>query len=188
MCIDTPQFATLRDSRKDAPMAVSLSRAIAQAGRRLTRVLQAAGPHAIGLYMPPTVAPETLYVATKFAQGTLRGARLFQDFSKTISALDCSDVRALWMIHPSAADDCLQARRSLATTDLIIVQDDASPDSMPADLFFPSSRAPSTASEAKPDWWWIQQVALAMGFRAGLQFSSTQEIRDEMALVNWQSS
>lgn len=181
MCIDTPHFATLRETRKEAPMAVSPSRAISQAGRRLTQVLQSTGPHAIGLCLPKFVAAETLYVASRFTQGSLRAAHLYQDYADALAALACNEVRAIWLFHPDDIEDSLQARRSMATTDLIIIQGDSSPDGMSADIFFPSIRGGSPSAEAKPDWWWIQQVALSMGFRAGLDFTSVQQIRREMA-------
>jgi hypothetical protein len=181
MCIETPLFATVREERKDAPMAVSPSRAIAQAGRRLTHVLETHGPHAIGLCLSESISPETQYIATKFTHGTLRSAHLFCDPAEAVAAVECGEVRALWLFDASAFDDSLLARRLLLGADLIVLQDDALPFDLPADVFFPTIRDDSSTSpQAKPDWWWVQQVALAMGFRAGLQFTSAEQIRDEI--------
>jgi predicted molibdopterin-dependent oxidoreductase YjgC len=181
MCIEAPSFATVRETRQDAPMAVSPSRAIGQVGRRLTRVLEAHGPHAIGLCLAEAVSPETQYLATKFAHGTLRSARLFCDPAAALAAVERGHVHALWLFDADILEDSLWARRSLLNADLIVLQHDALALDLPVDVFFPAlRRSASGGGAAKPDWWWIQQVALAMGFRAGLGFTSMEQIRDEI--------
>ena len=181
MCIEASHYATLRDSRKEGPMAVSPSRAIAQAGYRLTRVLQSHGPHAIGLCMSPSLSLETRYVITKFAHGTLRTASLFDDVCDAVSALQMGHIHALWLFSGESPGDAMLLSRSLLSADLVILQDDSAP-ALPVDIFFPSVRTDASASEdVKPDWWWVQQVAWAMGFRAGLQFSDAKQIRDEIS-------
>jgi anaerobic selenocysteine-containing dehydrogenase len=37
--------------------------------------------------------------------------------------------------------------------------------------------------DARPDWWWVKQVAHVMGFAAGLKFESAEQIFDEFARV-----
>jgi hypothetical protein len=181
MRLEIPNFATLRETRKDISMAVSPSRAIAQAGYRLTRVLQSHGPHAIGLCLSQSISAETRYVATKFAHGTLRTARLFDDLTDAVAALQRGDIHALWLFSGESPGDALLLGRSLLSADLVILQDDTAP-SLPVDIFFPSQRGESSAAqEVKADWWWVQQVAWAMGFRAGLQFATAAQIREELS-------
>ena len=180
MLLQPTNFSTLRESRKDDPMAVSPSRAIAQAGVRLTRVLQSHGPHAIGLCLSPRLSPETRYVITKFAHGTLRTARLFDDLADAIAAMQKGDIHALWLFSGESPGDAMLLARSLLSADLVILQDSAAP-AMPVDIFFPSHRGDSESQEIKPDWWWVQQVAWAMGFRSGLQFASGNQIREEIS-------
>ena len=162
-------------------MAVPPSRAIAMAGQGLTHVLETHGPHAIALYLPESISPETQYIATKLTHGTLRSARLFGDIADAIASVERGDVHALWMFGGRSLDDSLVARRTLLAADLLIMQDSVECP-IPADIFFPAIRedSPPASSAARPDWWWIQKVALAMGFRAGLQFDSSEQIRDEI--------
>ena len=149
--------------------------------------LLAHGPHAIGLCLSPNLSPEARYVITKFAHGTLRTARLFDDLADAISALKVGDVHALWLFSGESPGDAMLLSRSLLSADLVILQDDAAP-ALPVDIFFPSQRGEAAATttandmqDVKPDWWWVQQVAWAMGFRAGLQFANAKQIREEIS-------
>ena len=176
MSTEPSNFATLRKTRADEPMAVSPSRAIAQAGRQLTRILQTDGPHAIGFCVSHSLPTETHYVASKFAKGSLRTARLFGDLSEATGASGRSEIQAIWLF---GAHDISQFTASVA---FVIFQDDI-PSTIQADIFFPAWRGEGDAdsqTQSKPDWWWVQQVARAMGFNTGLQFASTSEIHDEM--------
>jgi predicted molibdopterin-dependent oxidoreductase YjgC len=182
MCIESATFSTVRETRKEEPMAVSPSRAIAQAGRRLTWVLQTHGPQAIALCVPPEIAAESQYVAVKFARTTLRGARTFENMIDAAAAIDRGVVRALWVLGDPAADT-IRVRRALLNTELLIVQHDLITLACP-DIFFPSAHiADPPEGSIKPDWWWTVQVALAMGFRAGFRFDAPSQIRTEMSEV-----
>jgi predicted molibdopterin-dependent oxidoreductase YjgC len=178
MCIESATFSTVRETRKEEPMAVSPSRAIALAGRRLTWVLQTHGPQAIALCIAPHIPLESQYVATKFARTTLRGARLFECMTDAAAAIDRGVVRALWILGDAGADT-IRIRRALLNTELLIVQHDATSIASP-DIFFPAAHVADPQSPAKPDWWWTVQVAMAMGFRAGFRFDQSAQIRAEM--------
>jgi predicted molibdopterin-dependent oxidoreductase YjgC len=167
-------YAMLREGRLEQPMAVSSSRAIAFAGRQLIASLQTHGPQAIAFGMSSRLSVETRHVITKFARHSLRGANIADDANDLLASI--------WLFDQDLPDS-LRTRRALVSADLVIVQDDVQlVDNLFADIFFPGSAESTSADqEPMPDWWWIQQVALAMGFRSGLQFSSAGEIRDEIA-------
>ncbi len=176
------QYAMLRESRLEEPMAVSSSRAIVLAARRLVCVLQTNGPHAIALWLSPRTAREAKHLATRFARKALRTARLFTDSVEACAALDRGEVRAVWLFGSDTAVLALRSRRTLASADCVILQDHAFPVGKSAsDVFFPVQRSEADDdADARPAWWWVQQVALAMGFREGFAFTSQEQIRAEI--------
>ena len=122
------------------------------------------------------------------------------------SALDKGELRAIWIIgtNPAATlPNLSRVRRALQNAELVIVQDAYGPTetSVFADIVFPAAvnleqsgtftnsercitlmeQVIPPPGEAKPDWWWVQQVASAMGFRKGLGFTSSAQIFDELA-------
>ena len=179
MFIEAPNFATMRETRTDEPMAVPPSRAIAQAARQLTRILQTHGPHAIGFCVSESLSAETHYVVSRFARGSLRTAQLLHDAVEAKAAVARGEIHAIWLVGGHPQDDFVPS------ADVVIVQDDI-PSTVPADIFFPSMRGDALgSSQTKPDWWWIQQVARAMGFNAGLQFASTAEIHNKIIALTF---
>jgi predicted molibdopterin-dependent oxidoreductase YjgC len=175
-------YAMLRENRLEQPMAVSSSRAIALAGRQLNASLQSHGPQAIAFGMSDRLSIEARHIITKFARHSLRGASIADNTFDLLGAIDSGQARAIWLFDQDLPDS-LRTRRALVSADVVIVQDDVQlMDNLFADIFFPASTAgPAASEEPMPDWWWVQQVALAMGFRSGLQFSSAHEIRAEIA-------
>jgi len=169
-------FAMLRESRLEQPMAVSSSRAIALAGRQLTQSLQSHGPQAIAFGLSDRISAEARHLITKFARQSLRGASIIENAVDLLGAIDSGQARAIWMFDQDLPDS-LRTRRALVSADLVIVQDDAPlADGLFADIFFPVSDNTGESEEPVADWWWVQQVALAMGFRTGLQFTCAGEI------------
>ena len=62
-----------------------------------------------------------------------------------------------------------------------MLQDTYFPTGAASDVFLPVQRnEEDDAAEARAGWWWVQQVALAMGFRAGFAFASEEQIREEI--------
>jgi predicted molibdopterin-dependent oxidoreductase YjgC len=174
-------FAMLRESRLEQPMAVSASRAIALAGRQLTQSLQSHGPQVIAFGLSDRLSVEARHIVTKFARQSLRGASIADNTFDLLGAIDSGQARAIWLFDQDLPDS-LRTRRALVSADLVIVQDDVQlAGSLFADIFFPASDGTGGSAEPMPDWWWVQQVALAMGFRTGLQFTSAGEILAEIS-------
>jgi anaerobic selenocysteine-containing dehydrogenase len=128
------------------------------------------------------------------------------DALSMFDALDCGVLKAIWIVgsNPAATMPNLpRIRRALQRAELVIVQDAYLPTEttqyahvlLPAAInleqdgtFCNSERCVSLMrqiagppGDAKPDWWWAQQVAHEMGFRAGLGFRNPAEIFDEFA-------
>ena len=73
--VDAPtrlRYAMMRGGRKEPLLAVSPSRAIAEASKRLGDILQAHGPQAIAFYLSGQLTTEAQYIFNKFAKGYLR--------------------------------------------------------------------------------------------------------------------
>ncbi len=121
-------------------------------------------------------------------------------------ALDRGELRAIWIIgtNPAASMPNLKkVRRALQNAELVVVQDAYYPTEttsfahvvLPAAVnleqagtFCNSERRVTLMEQvvpppgdAKPDWWWVQQIALGMGFKTRLQHDSAEEIFDEFA-------
>ena len=128
------------------------------------------------------------------------------DATNMFKALADAEVRAIWIIgsNPAATMPNLPAvRAGLERAELVVVQDAYYPTEttrfahvvLPAavnfeqaGVFCNSERRVSLMEqvvpppgEAKPDWWWVQAVAHAMGFSAGMRYTSAAEIFDEFA-------
>jgi anaerobic selenocysteine-containing dehydrogenase len=128
------------------------------------------------------------------------------DAVSMFDALDCGVLKAIWIVgsNPAATMPNLsRVRRALKKAEFIIVQDAYMPTEttqfahvlLPAAVnleqsgtFCNSERCVSLMrqvlsppGDARPDWWWPQQVAREMGFTAGLQFNGSAEIFDEFA-------
>ena len=137
--------------------------------------------------------------------GTI-GAEPGHDAVRMFDAMAGGEIRAVWIIgsNPAASMPNLnKVRRGLETAELVIVQDAYYPTEttsyahiiLPAavnleqDGTFCNSERRVTLmkqvvpppGDAMPDWWWIRQVAAAMGFSAGLRHESAAEIFDEFA-------
>ena len=138
---------------------------------------------------PGTICPEAGYDAV----------RMFD-------ALDRGELKAIWIIgsNPAATMPNLpKIRHALSKAELVIVQDAYYPTEttafahliLPAavnleqDGTFCNSERRVTLMEqvveppgdARPDWWWVKEIAAAMGFTAGLKHNSAAEIFDEFA-------
>lgn len=121
-------------------------------------------------------------------------------------ALERKELRAIWIVgsNPAASMPNLpRVCRAMEAAELVIVQDAYYPTettrfahvALPAAVnleqsgtFCNSERCVSLMQpvatppgDAKPDWWWAQQIAWEMGFYAGLQFNSAADIFDEFA-------
>lgn len=130
------------------------------------------------------------------------------DAVSMFDAIERQEIRAIWIVgtNPAASMPNLpRVRRSLAQAELVIVQDAYYPTETTkfADVIFPaavqfeqagtfcnSERRVSLMEQvipppgdAKPDWWWCRQVSEVLGFRAGMKFTSSEEIFDEFARV-----
>ncbi len=128
------------------------------------------------------------------------------DAINMFDALDCGVIKAIWIVgsNPAASMPNLpRVRRALERAKLVIVQDAYLPTEttkyahilLPAAVnleqdgtFCNSERCVSLMqqvaeppADARPDWWWAQQIAYEMGFRSGLQFRDAAEIFDEFA-------
>jgi predicted molibdopterin-dependent oxidoreductase YjgC len=175
------QFAMLRETRAQEPMAVSSSKAIVLSARRLNQVLQTHGPQAIGLWVSPRTAREARHLAGRFARKALRSARLFTDTTEAKTAIERGEVKAIWLFGADVAAEAGRCRRTLSAMDWVMLQDTYCPAGAVSDVFFPVQRTEEDHwAEARPAWWWVQQVALAMGFRAGFAFASEEQIREEI--------
>jgi anaerobic selenocysteine-containing dehydrogenase len=139
--------------------------------------------------------------------GTIHG-RPGYDAVAMFDALDRGELRAIWVIgsNPAATMPNLEkVRRALGKAELVIVQDAYHPTEtssfahvvLPAAVHFEQDgtfcnserrvtlmeRAVPPPGDAKPDWWWVKQVARQMGFEKGLAFESAAEVFDEFARV-----
>jgi sulfite reductase (NADPH) flavoprotein alpha-component len=130
------------------------------------------------------------------------------DAVELFSALERGEIKAVWIVgtNPAASMPNLpRVRRALSNAELVIVQDAYYPTETTgfAHILFPaavnleqsgtfcnSERRVSLMEEivpppgdAKADWWWCKQVAVAMGFPSAVRFSSAEQIFDEFARV-----
>jgi anaerobic selenocysteine-containing dehydrogenase len=128
------------------------------------------------------------------------------DAVRMFDAAASGEIKALWIIgtNPAASLPNLKAvRAALEQAELVIVQDAYHPTEttkyasvlLPAAInleqagtFCNSERRVSLMEQvvqppgdARPDWWWVQQVAQAMGFSKGMSFPSAAAIFDEFA-------
>lgn len=128
------------------------------------------------------------------------------DAVRMFEAMERGEIKAIWIIgsNPAASMPNLpRVRRALEQCELVIVQDAYYPTEttdfahvlLPAAVnleqegtFCNSERRVSLMEQvvappgdAKPDWWWVREVAAAMGFRKGMQFDSAEQIFDEFA-------
>jgi predicted molibdopterin-dependent oxidoreductase YjgC len=119
-------------------------------------------------------------------------------------ALERSQLRALWIIgtNPAATMPNLNKIRSaLKKAELLIVQDAYTPTEtsrfahvvLPAAVHFEQEgtfcnserrvtlmeQVLQPPADARPDWWWVQQVALRLGFHAMGRYESAEQIFDE---------
>jgi anaerobic selenocysteine-containing dehydrogenase len=120
-------------------------------------------------------------------------------------ALERGEIKAVWIVgtNPAATMPNLpHVRKALEKAELVIVQDAYTPTETTAyaDVLFPAAvnleqsgtfcnserrvslmeQVITPLGDAKPDWWWIKQVADAMGFTNGMHGSS-EAIFDEFA-------
>jgi anaerobic selenocysteine-containing dehydrogenase len=128
------------------------------------------------------------------------------DAVSLFDAMDRGEVEALWIIgsNPAASMPNLpRVRRALEKCPLVIVQDAYYPTETTAyaDVLLPAAvnleqqgtfcnserrvtlmeQVVPPPGEAKPDWWWVREVATAMGFQQGMRFASAEQIFDEFA-------
>jgi anaerobic selenocysteine-containing dehydrogenase len=128
------------------------------------------------------------------------------DAVRMFKALASGEVRAIWIIgsNPAASMPNLPAvREGLARAELVVVQDAYYPTEttefahvvLPAAVNFEQSgvfcnserrvtlmeQVVPPPGEAKPDWWWIQAVAQAMGIAPDMRYTSAADIFDEFA-------
>jgi anaerobic selenocysteine-containing dehydrogenase len=126
------------------------------------------------------------------------------DAIRMFDALDRGELRALWIIgtNPAATMPNLSKIRSaLRKAELLVVQDAYVPTEttrfahvvLPAAVHFEqegtfcNSERRVTLMEqilpppadAKPDWWWVQQAALRLGFDSMARYESAEQIFDE---------
>jgi anaerobic selenocysteine-containing dehydrogenase len=128
------------------------------------------------------------------------------DAVRMFKALGSGEVRAIWIIgtNPAASMPNLpEVRAALQRAELVIVQDAYYPTEtthfahvvLPAAVNFEQTgvfcnserrvtlmeQVVPPPGEAKPDWWWIQAVARAMGFEQFARHNSAADIFDEFA-------
>ncbi|HEY2589021.1 MAG TPA: nitrate reductase [Tepidisphaeraceae bacterium] len=128
------------------------------------------------------------------------------DAVRMFDAMAAGEIKAIWIIgtNPAASMPNLpRVRAALEAAELVIVQDAYFPTEttryahivLPAAVnveqdgtFCNSERRVTLMSQvvpppgdAMPDWWWIKQVAAAMGFTAGLRHENAAAIFDEFA-------
>jgi anaerobic selenocysteine-containing dehydrogenase len=128
------------------------------------------------------------------------------DAVRMFKALGSGEIRAIWIIgtNPAASMPNLpEVRRALEQAELVVVQDAYSPTEttrfahvvLPAAVNFEQAgvfcnsercvtlmeQVVPPPGEAKPDWWWVQSVARAMGFEQSMRYTSAADIFDEFA-------
>jgi predicted molibdopterin-dependent oxidoreductase YjgC len=128
------------------------------------------------------------------------------DAVRIFDAAAHGEIKAIWIIgtNPAASLPNLKnVRAGLEAADLVIVQDAYHPTEttryahalLPAAVnleqagtFCNSERRLSLMQQvvqppgdARPDWWWVQQVAQSMGFTTGMSFPGAAAIFDEFA-------
>lgn len=128
------------------------------------------------------------------------------DAVRMFDALGSGELKAIWIIgtNPAASMPNLpRVRDALSKARLVIVQDAYHPTEttrfahviLPAAVNFEQTgvftnserrvtlmeQVVAPPGQAKPDWWWIQAVARAMGFERRMSFTSAAEIFDEFA-------
>jgi anaerobic selenocysteine-containing dehydrogenase len=128
------------------------------------------------------------------------------DTVRIFDAAANGEIKAIWIIgtNPAASLPNLKnVRAGLEAADLVIVQDAYHPTEttryahvlLPAAVnleqagtFCNSERRVTfmqqvvqPPGDARPDWWWVQQVAQAMGLSKGMTFGSAADIFDEFA-------
>jgi anaerobic selenocysteine-containing dehydrogenase len=128
------------------------------------------------------------------------------DAVRLFDAAASGEIKAIWIIgtNPAASLPNLKAvRAGLEAAELVVVQDAYHPTEttkyanvlLPAALnleqtgtFCNSERCVSLMEQvvqppgdARPDWWWVQQVAQEMGFFKGMSFGGPAAIFDEFA-------
>jgi len=121
-------------------------------------------------------------------------------------AMDEGTVKAIWIIgsNPAASMPNLpQVRRALEKAELVILQDAYYPTetSAYAHIMLPAAvnleqtgtfcnserrvtlmqQVVPPPGDAQPDWYWVREIAAAMGFKRGMSFASAAEIFDEFA-------
>jgi anaerobic selenocysteine-containing dehydrogenase len=126
------------------------------------------------------------------------------DAVRIFDAAAGGEIKALWVIatNPAASLPNLSAvREALSKVELLIVQDAYHPTetSRYAHVLLPGAvnleqtgtfcnserrvtlmeQVVSPPGDARPDWWWIQQIASEMGYARGMSFRSAAEIFDE---------
>jgi anaerobic selenocysteine-containing dehydrogenase len=125
---------------------------------------------------------------------------------KALASGEIGGLRAIWIIgtNPAASMPNLpEIRRALERAELVIVQDAYHPTEttafahvvLPAAVNFEQAgvfcnserrvtlmeQVVPPPGEAKPDWWWVQSVARAMGFEQFARYNSAADIFDEFA-------
>lgn len=128
------------------------------------------------------------------------------DAVRIFDAMASGEIKALWIIgtNPAASMPNLKnVRAGLEAAELVIVQDAYHPTEttryahvlLPAALNFEQTgtfcnserrvslmeQVVQPPGDARPDWWWVQQIAQAMGLGKGMTFQSAAEIFDEFA-------
>ena len=121
-------------------------------------------------------------------------------------ALNAGELRAIWIIgsNPAASMPNLpRVRAALEKAELVVVQDAYYPTEttrfahviLPAAVNFEQAgvfcnserrvtlmeQVVRPPGEAKPDWWWVREVAREMGFARHLNYNSAADIFDEFA-------
>ena len=128
------------------------------------------------------------------------------DAVRLFDAMARGEIKALWVIgsNPAASMPNLpRVRAALEKCELVVVQDAYYPTETTAyaDVLLPAAvnleqegtfcnserrvtlmeQVVPPPGDAKPDWWWVREVAGAMGFRRGMAFESAEQIFDEFA-------
>jgi predicted molibdopterin-dependent oxidoreductase YjgC len=137
--------------------------------------------------------------------GTL-GRHPGYDAVRIFDAAAHGEIKAIWIIgtNPAASLPNLKTvRAGLEAAELVIVQDAYHPTETTryAHVLLPAAvnleqmgtfcnterrvslmeQAVQPPGDARPDWWWVQQVAQAMGFGRGMSFGNAAAIFDEFA-------
>ena len=137
--------------------------------------------------------------------GTIR-QEIGYDAVRMFEAIESGEIRAIWIIgsNPAASMPNLpRVRRALEAAELVIVQDAYYPTEttsyahvvLPAAVNFEQDgtfcnserrvtlmqKVVAPPGDAMPDWWWVKQVAAAMGFTVGLCHENAAQIFDEFA-------